>query len=187
MKRLCLAVILLTGWSGGAGAASWSVDAANSRLGFAGSLAGDGFEGGFGRWHAEIAFDAADPAAGRVVVVIEMASAATGDRQKDEALPGADWFDVAAHPEARFEAANFRAVGDHAYEAVGTLTLRGVSKPVTVPFRFEESGGTGHFQGRIELDRTLFGVGQGAWSSGRFVATAVTVSFDLAATRAGGP
>ena len=181
------AVILLAGWSAGADAASWTVDGAKSRLGFAGTLSGDAFEGVFGRWRAEIVFDAADPAAGRVAVVIETASAVTGDRQKDEALPGSDWFDVAGNPEARFEARNFHAVGDHGYEAAGSLTLRGVTKPVTVPFRFEQAGATGHFQGRIELDRTQFGVGRGAWSTSQFVGTAVTVSFDLTATTAAAP
>ena len=194
MKRVCLVAIALAGWSGGAEAASWTVDAAKSRLGFAGTAAGAGFEGAFERWRAEIAFDPADPGAGRVAVSIETASAKTGDLQKDGALPQPEWFDAAGHPEARFEAAGFRATGDHGYQAAGTLTLRGVTKPVTLPFRFEESaGGAGRFRGKIELDRTEFGVGQGVWSGGQLVGTAVTVEFDLTAvgagavTRAGAP
>ena len=178
MKRLAFAFALLAGSTAAANAATWTVDPAASRLGFAGTAAGAPFEGVFGRWTATIDFNPANPAAGRVAVTVETASAKTGDPQKDTALPQPDWFDAANQPQARFEAAGFRAVGDHAFEAAGTLTLRGVTQPVTLPFRFEESG---RFAGKIELDRTKFGVGQGAWASGQFVGTAVTVSFDLKA------
>ena len=76
-------------WSSAAQAATWTVDAPHSRLGFTGSQSGSAFAGRFTRWTAEIDFDPAQPARGHALVTIDMASATTGDLQKDEALPGA--------------------------------------------------------------------------------------------------
>jgi len=164
-------------------AAEWTVDPARSRLGFAGAAAGAPFEGTFRRWDATIDFDPAHPEQARALVTIDMASAATGDRQKDQALPEADWFDIKSHPRAEFEATGFRPAGGSAYEAPGTLTIRGIRRPATLPFTLDLKDGTAHAVGRLGLVRTDFGVGQGEWTSPQFVALEVTVRFDLIATK----
>lgn len=163
-------------------AAEWSVDAAKSRLGFVGSQGGSPFEGRFDRWSARIDYDPANPAAARVTVDIDMASARTGDAQKDQSLPGPDWFDAKGFPKARFEAAGFVPKGGAAFEAPGTLTIRGIGKAVTLPFTLEvAAGGKARAKGRLDLIRTDYGIGQGEWKSGDMVALQVAVVFDLEA------
>ena len=169
--------------AGPALAADWTVDQGKSRLGFSGVQVGASFQGRFTRWEAHIAFDPAKPEAGHATVLIDMASARTGDTQRDEALPQGDWFASSQFPQARFEAKSFRAKGGGAYEAVGTLTIRGISHDAVLPFTLTVSGDTAHVQGRMQLVRTGFGVGQGAWSSGQWVALDVGVDVDLTATR----
>ncbi len=168
-------------------AAQWAVDMGHSTLGFTGSQGGSSFTGRFTRWQAEIDFDPADPAAGHARVVIDMASAATGDAQKDEALPQADWFEVKRFPQAVFVATGFRAKGGNAYDAVGTLTIRGLKKDVVLPFTLDLEPAPdpvhAHAVGRLPLVRTDYGVGQGAWSSGQIVGLEVVVTLDLVATR----
>lgn len=176
-----LGLVLLA--TGPALASDWTVDQAKSRLGFSGVQVGAPFQGRFTRYEAHITFDPAKPEAGHATVLIDMASARTGDTQRDEALPQADWFDAAHFPQARFDAKSFRAKGGNAYEAVGTLSLRGISHDAVLPFTLTVTGDTAHAQGRMQLVRTGFGVGQGAWSSGQWVALDVGVDVDLLATR----
>jgi polyisoprenoid-binding protein YceI len=173
-----MAVLL---WSGAASAAEWSIDSAKSRLGFIGSQGGSPFEGRFTRWNARIDYDPANPAAAKVVVDIDMASAQTGDAQKDQSLPGAEWFDVKGFSKARFEAAGFKPKSADAFEAPGTLTIRGVGKNVTLPFTLDVKGAQARAKGRLDIVRTDFGVGQGEWKTGDMVALQVAVVFDLEA------
>ncbi len=185
MTRLALLTLpLLLAAAPPAQAAPWVVDTAHSRLGFAGSQGGTPFSGTFKRWDAKIDFDPANPAAGHVLVTIDMASASTGDADKDGALPQSDWFDVKDFPRAVFEATTFRAKGGNAYEAVGTLTIRGIKKDVVLPFTLDTTGPDAHAKGRLSLVRTEYGIGAGAWSRPDVVALDVAVTVDIAAAKA---
>lgn len=184
MTRSTLAAALLVALSGtAASAATWTVDPAKSTLGFSGQQTGEPFTGRFKTWTAAIDFDPAHPEAGHISATVDTASATTGDPQKDEALPGADWLDAAGFAKASFEAKGFTAKGGDAYETTGTLTLRGASKPVVLPFTLTIAGDQAHAVGHAKLLRTDFGVGQGAWASGDYVALDVTVDLDITATR----
>ena len=182
MRRIIGAVALLGLAATQASAATWTVDPAKSKVGFSGIQTEQPFAGQFKTYMATIDFDPAKPETGHAVVTIDMASASTGEPQKDEALPGADWFDATKFPKAKFEATKFVAKGGDAYEADGTLTIRDVTKPVVLPFTFTQSGGTAHAVGKVQLIRTAFGVGQGAWATPEYVALEVNVDIDLTAT-----
>ena len=186
MKRI--ATIASIAWfaASPAIAATWTVDPSKSTLGFSGAQIGTPFQGRFKKWTATIDFDPAKPEAGHVVAVVDMASASTGDAQRDESLPQADWFDIAKFPQARFEATSLRAKGGDAYEAPGKLTIRGVSVPCVLPFTLTIAGETAHAKGHVQLLRTTYGVGQGTWSTGDVVGLDVGVDFDLTAMKSGG-
>ena len=168
---------------GAASAASWTVDPAKSTLGFSGTQTGQPFSGRFKTFTATIDFDPAKPEAGRAAVLVDTGSAATGDPQRDEALPGEDWFAAAKFPQAKFEASGFKALGGDRYEAAGTLTIRDAHVPVTLPFTLTTTGDTAHAVGHAQLLRSAFGVGQGAWATDEYVAFEVGVDIDLTATR----
>ena len=166
-------------------AADWAVDLPKSHLGFSGVQNGAPFQGSFGKWTAEIAFDPAHPEAGHAKVTIDLASARTGDTQRDGALPQAEWFDVKAFPQASFEATGFVAKGGDAYEAPGKLTIRGIGKDVVLPFTLAVTGDKAAAKGHLSLVRTGFGIGQGVWATGEWVALDVGVDVDLVATKSG--
>ncbi len=84
--------------------------------------------------------------------------------------------------QARFEAARFIDKGQGDYEAVGTLTIRGTSRPLTLPFHLTLDKDQARAAGHVGLVRTDFGVGQGPWASGQWVGLDVGVDIDLAAT-----
>jgi polyisoprenoid-binding protein YceI len=167
-------------------AADWTVQTDKSHLGFSGTQTGAPFKGNFGKWMAEIAFDPAHPETGHAKVTIDLASARTGDTQRDTALPQSDWFDVKHFPQATFEATGFTPKGGDAYEAAGKLTIRGVTKDVVLPFTLAVAGDGATAKGHLGLVRTTFGVGQGSWTSGEWVALEVGVDFDLVAVKGRG-
>src|SRR5471032_2921596 len=86
-----------------AGTANWQLDPAKSQLGFTGTQTGAAFTGKFTHYTAAIAFDPANLASSHITITVDLASAVTGDTQRDSALPGPDWFNVAQFPQATFE------------------------------------------------------------------------------------
>lgn len=160
----------------------WTVTT-GSTLGFSTSWGGQALEGRFDAWSADIVFspDALDRS--RVKVTIDLASVATGDPQRDVALPGSDFFDVAQHPKAIFTADSFEAAGQNRYVAKGRLSLRGVTRPVRLPFSLKIDGDKARMSGVTSLDRTAFGVGQGEWQATDQIPAEVKVSIQLTATR----
>ncbi|MCJ2060921.1 YceI family protein [Methylobacterium sp. J-048] len=180
LSTVCLSAAL-SGTAFPAAAAEWAVDPAKSAIRFSGVQVGTPFSGRFERFEARIDFDPAKPEAGRATVLVDLGSARTGDAQRDTALPQKDWFDVASASQARFEASRFVAKGQGDYEAIGDLTIRGAKRPLTLPFHLSLDGGQAHATGHVGLVRTDFGVGQGAWASGQWVALEVGVDVDLVA------
>lgn len=160
----------------------WTV-APGSTLGFTAHWSGDAVEGRFQHWTADILFspDALDRS--KVAVSIDMASAKTGDDQRDASLPAPDWFDTANHPKATFTATRFEKTGADRYVAHGTLTLRGVAKPLDLPFSLKIAGDTATVAGATNLDRTAFGVGQGEWTATDQIPATVAVTVALKARR----
>ncbi|HLZ73384.1 YceI family protein [Phenylobacterium sp.] len=146
------------------GAVAWKV-APGSSLNFETKWSGDAVQGRFNSWKADILFgpDALDKS--KVTVTIDMTSAKTGDEQRDASLPSGDWFDAATHPKAVFTATKFEKTGEGAYVAHGALEMRGVKKPVDLPFKLKIVGDKAQMSGETSLDRTLFGVGQGEFTA----------------------
>jgi len=178
-----VAGVVLIGQPSLAAPASWSVDP-SSKLTFTGAMNGSAFTGTFKRWTAQIAFDPKALAASKVVVNVDVGSAATGDSDRDSALPTDDWFAAGKFAKATFVSRSFRDLGGGRYEADGDLTLRGVSRPVALPFTLAIAGDTARMNGAVVLNRTTFGVGQGQWKTGEVVDTKVTVNVALTAHRA---
>jgi polyisoprenoid-binding protein YceI len=182
MNRFAALAVLPLLAPSAANAAAWQVDPAKSTLGFSGTQTGSPFTGRFKTFTAKIDFDPAHPDQGHADIVIDLASATTDDPQRDTSLPQADWFNTAAFPKAHFVATHFNAKGGKTYEAAGTLTIRDITKPVTLPFTLTIDGPTAHAKGHVQLIRTDFGVGQGDWTSGQWVGLEVDVDVDLTAT-----
>ncbi|HEX9806086.1 MAG TPA: YceI family protein, partial [Alteraurantiacibacter sp.] len=97
---------------------------------------------------------------------------------------GEDWFAAAMFPEATFETDAIRSEGD-GYVADGTLTIRGISQDVSLPFTLDIQNDIARMNGALTIDRSIFGVGQGAWADGKTVALEVKVEVSVVARRAG--
>lgn len=162
---------------------SWVITPEDSRISFTGTQTGNLFEGHFKTFDADIRFNPGAPDQAYVRAVIDMASAITGDTQRDEALPGKDWFFVSMFPQAVFEARGFIPLGGERFQASGMLSLKGVERPVTLPFTLHIKGDTAKMTSELSLLRSDFGVGGGPWAEGKWVGLEVSVSISLMATR----
>lgn len=163
--------------------AAWSVDYGKSRLAFSAVQTGTEFEGHFERFEAKIVFDPADLSGASIDVDIDMSSVKTGDRQRDVALPGKEWFDAKAYPAAKFVSTDIEETASGEYVAHGALTIRDATKNIDLPFSLAIDGNEAHAVGGAELVRTDFGVGQGEFASDEWVGFGVTVKVDITATR----
>jgi polyisoprenoid-binding protein YceI len=180
------AALLLAPWTArGAdtpGITHYALDPAKSSLEFTFMQAGAANKGHFKRFQVAFDFSAENLAASKLDVAIEMSSSDTGDQERDDTLKGADLFAVAKFPQAHFAASqiNRTAAG---YEAVGKLTIRGVTRDASVPFSFrtatENGAAVGYMSGKTSVRRLDYGVGQGDWKATDQVGNDVAVSFTL--------
>lgn len=166
-----------------ASAANWAVVPAQSSLTFASKWNGADIEGRFPKFTAAISFDPAKPADARVDAVIDLSAATTNDKTVNGSLPGSDWFDVKKASTARFQAAGFTQVKPGQYLAKGTLTMRGLSVPVSLPFTLAITGNTAVMTGQTVLDRRSFKIGMDSDAEGAWVGFPVPVKVKITAVK----
>lgn len=141
---------------------------------------GQEVRGTFGQWQAEISFDdkITSGQAGEVKVTIDTGSITLGS-VSDQAK-SADFFDVAQFPQAVFTAPIEVTDGD--YIAKGSLSLRGITVPVELPFTLQIDGERAVMQGSTRLDRRDYKMGE-SYADESTVGHGVTVNIDLVANR----
>ncbi len=115
-------------------------------------------------WTGELTWNAEDPAASSIEVVIDAESIDSGVDDFDGHLKSADFFDVANHPEIAFVSTSVERTGATAGTVTGDLTIKGVTKPVTltVAFNLAAAGRDGTpklgFSAKGTVKRSDFGV-----------------------------
>lgn len=149
-----------------------------STLGFTASFQGEQFEGGFGKFTPQIRFDPARLEHSRFDVAIDLGSADTDNEDRDEVLLGTEFFAVARQAQARYLATTFQHLGGDRYIANGTLTLRGISQPVSLEFTWTP-GTPAVLAGRARLSRLAFEVGTGDWADTGLLPDEVVVNTRL--------
>lgn len=156
MRKLILLLALLPL---AAFARDWNVDMAKSGLGFDGTYQNGPFAGMFKKWQAAISYDENDLAKAKFDVTVDLASVDTGSGERDQTLATADFFDTAKFPHAHFVTNAFNRGADGGVIALGTLTIRDQSKPVTLKVKFAVSGGATTLDVGTTLNRMDFGLG----------------------------
>lgn len=171
-KSLCVALLALVAMP--AFAADY-VQAPGSALAFGGMYQGEPFSGRFPGFDTRLSFDPGDLASARLEVTIPLATATTANADYDGELRGEAFFDSAKFPQAQYRATGFRSLGGNRYAADGTLSLHGVSKPVTLQFTWTP-GAHPVLAGKASVKRLDFGVGSGDWADTDLIPDAIAVS-----------
>lgn len=159
-------------------AASFTAAAEQSRLEFVGVQAGAEFKGVFHKFTASVEFAPDALASSRIDVQIDMNSVDSMDKDRDTTIRSKDVFDVSHNPTAHYITKTITKTAT-GFAAVGTLTLRGVTKDVPIEFQFAPAGGGAKLSGNAKLNRLDFGVGQGEWKSTETIGDAVKINFSL--------
>jgi polyisoprenoid-binding protein YceI len=121
--------------------------------------------------HGSLEFDPDNPAPLSMAVEIAAPKLWTGEPQRDEHLRSADFLDVANHPAITFQSTQAERIGASDYAVTGQLTIRGITRPVTLDLHYLGRWRTPYnearvtrvgFTGTARLDRHDFGV---SWNS----------------------
>jgi polyisoprenoid-binding protein YceI len=96
--------------------------------------------GRFQDFTGTVLVDRAKPESSSVEFTIQAASIDTNEPKRDEHLRAPDFFDVAKHPTITFKSTSVKPAGKDTYEVTGNLTMRGVTKQLTLPVTFLGEG-----------------------------------------------
>jgi polyisoprenoid-binding protein YceI len=142
-------------------AGTWSVDPVHSRVDFEVRYLAGTFKGEFHEVGAELTVDGERAS---LEGTARVASVDVKDENLAAHLQSPDFFDAERHPELRFAAGGIRLDGDGKVFVDGELTIKGVTRPVTVtgtataPIVDAYGNDRIGLELRTSVDRTEFGV-----------------------------
>jgi len=162
-----------------ASAGNWRIDDAQSRLGFQYQAMGAPIEGEFRHYLADIQWDATIPATAKIRLDVDTASIDAGLPDATSEAMNAQFFDSRHYPWARFVSTAVQPQGNGRYLLTGTLTIKGVSRPVSLPILLATDGSTQQLKGTFSLKRLDYGIGLGQWADTSALADDVRVAFSF--------
>ncbi len=173
-------------------AGDYRVDPAHSRIGFAvRHLEINWVEGRFKEFEGTIHFDDKDVTKSSVEFTAKVASVDTEVEARDKHLRTADFFEAEKYPTMTFKSTRVERKGKDAYVLYGDLTLKGVTKPVQLPFKIagavKDPWGNTRFgvEAQTKINRRDFGINYGnAFAGGLDVGNEVTIDLQLEAVKA---
>ncbi|MEM6964135.1 MAG: YceI family protein [Bacteroidota bacterium] len=152
MKRLIFFAILLFALQTNF---AQSIDTEASKITFEISNMGlNTVKGSFGGMNGMVEFDANNLDNSKFDVCINAESVDTDNRKRDDHLRKEDFFYVESHPTICFQSNSITKTSE-GYITTGTLSMRGISKEVSIPFTFSDNT----FNGTLSLKRKDYKVG----------------------------
>jgi polyisoprenoid-binding protein YceI len=157
--------------------------ASGSVLTFSFMQAGAENQGAFRQFATQLDYDEKNLAASSLRVTVQIGSFDTQDKDRNDTLASAELLDSKKFPTAQFVASSLvrSAKGT---EAVGKLTLHGVTKDVRVPLNIHATAKGVELSGETTIKRLDYGVGQGDWKSTEWVADEVKLQYQVSLAKA---
>ena len=172
-------------------AGDYTLDTSHTHLGFSARHAMvTTVRGQFKEFSGTARVDTDNPANSKVSLTIDATSIDTGNAQRDGHLLSGDFFETEANPNITFESTDVSRDGDD-WTITGDLTIKGVSKPVTIEFEFTGSAkdpfGNDRigFEGKAAISRKDWGLTYNAAleTGGVLVSDKIKLDFDVSAIR----
>ena len=160
----------------GSGVGNWNTDAAKAKVAFSVKGPLGTVHGEFTGLKATIQFDPKNPAAGSISASIDPKTVSTGIGLRNHHLRNEEqYLNTDKYPSISFHSKKIEKTGS-GYTASGDLTLKGVNKPVQIPFTFSPSGNSGVFKGQFVIKRADFNIGG---KPGGSVGDDITISLEI--------
>lgn len=128
-------------------------------------------EGTFRDFTAEIQLDEKDPSKSRVAFDVLTMSVDTKNEARDNTLRSEHFFHARKYPKLTFRSVRVVPKGNNVAHVTGDLTIRGVTKRITIPVRLvgKTKQGNGRqmagFETEFKINRLAFGVTGGSWAA----------------------
>jgi polyisoprenoid-binding protein YceI len=172
---------------------SYTLDPSHSHLGFVARHAMvTKVRGAFNEVTGDGYFDADDPSRSHLQVAIRVASIDTRNPDRDAHLRSNDFFAMEEHPEITFVSTAVEPLDGENYRVTGDLTMKGVTRPVTIdleytgaavdPFGNQRIG----FEGAATVNRKDWGINWNAAleAGGVLVSEKVVLELEISAVKA---
>ena len=115
-----------------------------------------------------------------VTAAVSASSFSTGNKKRNDDARKKKFLNVAAHPEFTFRAGRL-AEAQNRWTVTGELTVRGVTKPVTLAIESVETAGQGFVtRATTRIDRYAFGVTAAKGMAARYLDVVLTAAADPA-------
>jgi polyisoprenoid-binding protein YceI len=114
--------------------------------------------GTFKESYGEVRWLPSEPAASSVRWRVKVASVVTGATNRDKTLQSEEYFNASRHPELIFESTRVRAIDARSLEVTGNLTMRGVTRPITITVRHNGEHAAPIFETDFEVNRHDYGI-----------------------------
>ncbi|MGW5348814.1 YceI family protein [Streptomyces sp. NPDC004050] len=170
----------------------YTIDAAHSSIGFTVRHAMvTNVRGTFGDYSGTLHLDGGDPSRSAASIEVEIASVDTGIADRDAHLRGDDFFSAETFPKMTFRSTAAARVGGDTYRITGDLTIKDVTRPLSIDLEFNGSATDVYgnervgFEGAAEILRSDWGL---TWNAaleagGVMVSDKVKLTFDISAVR----
>ena len=171
---------------------TWTLDPTHTRIGFVARHAMvTKVRGSFNEFEGTAEVDGDDLSASKVSLTIKAASIDTRNEQRDGHLKSNDFLAMDEHPEITFVSTGVTTDGEGDVDITGDLTIKGVTKSVTVPFDFEGvatdpfGNQRAGFEGKTVINRKDFGIEWNAAleTGGVLVSEKITLEFEVSAIK----
>ena len=171
---------------------TYTLDTTHSRLGFVARHAMvTKVRGAFNEFDGTAVIDGADPAKSTVSVTIQVDSVDTRNAQRDGHLRTNDFLDIENFPEIRFVSTSIEHDGGNDFQVTGDLTIKDVTKSVTLPLEFQGAAkdpfGNDRigFEGSVVINRKDWNI---TWNAaletgGVLVSEKITLEFEISAIK----
>lgn len=171
---------------------TYKLDPTHTRIGFTARHAMiTKVRGAFNDFEGEGFLDGNDPAKSTVSVTIQAKSIDTRNEQRDGHLRSNDFLDMEKFPTITFVSTSAAQIDDATFELTGDLTVKGVTKSVTIPFSFEGAAKDPFgnerigFEGSIAISRKDYDI---TWNAaletgGVLVGDKVVLEFEISAVK----
>lgn len=188
---LFVLLVWLAGHSAHAAAPVWELDMAHSGIHFGIQHIFSTVKGYFDDFKADIRFDPRNLDQSSFDFTVAVKSINTNNTKRDNHLLSGDFFDAGKFETMRFKSTSIKHQGGDQYTVMGTLTVKDVSRDISVPFTFfgtkpnpfNPKQLVAGFEARMTIDRLAYGVGNGKFLEMGVVGKDAEVLITVEATR----